>query len=66
MSEKFHGNRGQNGMGGWWIDLKEAQNTTVGKEKWWLIEGLAGKVVPLRQHDSAGPSEKPIWFLLQW
>jgi hypothetical protein len=53
MSTKFDGKRGQHGMGGWWVDLDEAQKDALGN-KWWLSQ-IDGRSVPLPLND------KPIW-----
>lgn len=54
--------RGDTDNGGWWVDYVEAQQHTVGNEKWWTKEGINGKVVHLRQHEYCGPDNKPIWM----
>ena len=49
-------------INGWWISEAEAKERTIGNEEWWKMEGIAGKTVPLKQYDSTGPEDKPIWM----
>lgn len=60
------GHRGQAGLGGWWVSLQEAQERSVGNEKWWLSIGKDDKAIdpasaPLFKNASP-TSSKPVWM----
>ena len=60
------GRRGPAGLGGWWVSLQEAQELSVGNEKWWLSVGKGGAVIDPAKATSfknASPSRsKPVWM----
>ena len=50
------------GIKGRWISEADAKARSVGNKEWWRMEGFAGKTVEIKQYDTAGPSDKPIWM----
>ncbi|CAB9505299.1 expressed unknown protein [Seminavis robusta] len=61
-TEPFHGHRGLEGEGGWWITLAEAEQRA--KERWWLLPNLQGRQVPTQQYSTCkdAPANRPIWM----
>lgn len=57
----YDGKRGEKGVGGWWIDLEEAQTCVVGNEAWWHHAHVS-KSIEMKQYDKSGPADKLIWM----
>ncbi|CAB9505618.1 expressed unknown protein [Seminavis robusta] len=61
--EPYHDQRGEEGLGGYWLSLKEAQERCVGKEPWWACPSQEGRRVEPKQHTSRNsPAGKPVWL----
>ena len=61
MSVPIDGQRGTAGLGGWWIDHKEAKEYAR-QEEWWKATLSDGTHVLEQQYDQTGPNDKPFWL----
>ena len=62
MPNHFDGRRGIEGLGGWWVSVEEAQEYAVGNDEWWWNANVSGADISVKQYDSKGPANKPIWM----
>ena len=61
-NDSSDGLRGRDGGIGWWISLEEAQERSIGNEKWFEKNNFRGKQVPSIQHVRDAPEDKPVWL----
>lgn len=76
--QKFDDRRGDAGLGGYWINAKEAKDISKQHEnheghEWWKFLELDGKNVEVKQYVRGAPRDRPFWayengdmYLGQW